>query len=169
MRCGFTLIEIMVVLLIIGVILGVAIPALNTGSEEDRLNKETLRLSALIDLASQESILNARAIGIRTEEQQYQFFVLDLDNEKWKVLDDKILSEHKLPEDIELELFLEGFNAPEPIDTEEQQTVPQIMVLPSGEFTPFTINFRSRNTETYFSLNGHANGKLEIIKHGINQ
>jgi len=139
---GFTLIEIMVVMLIIGVILSIAIPAININNPEDKLQEETTRLAALIDLASQESILNSRAIGIRTDSDQYEFLVLEED--KWKSLDDKLLTKRKLPEDIELELQVEDYSTPGLSDSEEQQKIPHIIVSGIGELTPpFTINIKS--------------------------
>ena len=156
----------MVVMLIIGLILGIAIPAININNPEDKLKEETTRLVALIDLASQESILNSKMIGIRTDSDQYEFLFLEED--KWKPLDDKLLTKRKLPEDIELKLQLEDYSTPEASDSEEQ--IPHIIVSGMGELTPaFTINIKSHDTDTYFSITGHENGKLETKKHSNNK
>ena len=163
---GFTLIEIMVVMLIIGLILGIAIPAININNPEDKLKEETNRLVALIDLASQESILNSKMIGIKTDNDQYEF--LFLEENKWKPLDDKLLTKRKLPEDIELELQVEDYSSSGMSDSEEQ--IPHIIVSGMGELTPpFIINIKSHGTDTYFSITGHENGKLETEKHSRNQ
>ncbi|MCK5452887.1 MAG: type II secretion system minor pseudopilin GspH [Calditrichia bacterium] len=169
---GFTIIEIMVVMLIIGLILGIAIPAININNPENQLKEEVTRLVALIDLASQESILNSRMIGIRTYSDQYEFLFLQED--KWKPLDDNLLTRRKLPEDIELELqiedYLEDYPTSELSFSEEQQKVPHIILSGIGELTPpFTINIKSHSTETYFSIKGYENGKLETKKHSSNQ
>jgi len=155
-----------VVMLIIGVILGIAIPAININSPEDQLKEETNRLVALIDLASQESILNSKMIGIRTGSNQYEFLYLEED--KWKPLDDKLLTKRKLPDDMVLEVLIDDYNSSTPSGT--KKNVPQITFTDSGELEPpFVINIKSQSTELYFSLNGYANGKLEKVKHSNNQ
>lgn len=107
-------------------------------------------------------------IGIRTGNNQYEF--LFLEDDKWKPLDDKLLTQRKLPEDIELELQVEDYSTPAVSDSEEQQKIPHIIVSGIGELTPaFTINMKSHGTDIYFSITGHENGRLETEKHGSDQ
>ncbi|MDH3714489.1 MAG: prepilin-type N-terminal cleavage/methylation domain-containing protein, partial [Gammaproteobacteria bacterium] len=81
---GFTLVEVLVVVLIIGLLFGFAILAINPGSRDARLEKEATRLWRLMLLAAEESLLQARELGVRLADSGYAFYALE--EGKWKVL-----------------------------------------------------------------------------------
>ena len=73
---GFTLIEVLVVLVLIGVIAGLATLSLGNGAERE-LRKESDRLAAVLRLARDELLIsggNERALGLRRD----SYSVLDL-------------------------------------------------------------------------------------------
>jgi general secretion pathway protein H len=61
---GFTLLEIMVVLVLIGIITSFALLSVG-GGPRDRLAEEAQRLAALVELHQQEAILSGELRGIR--------------------------------------------------------------------------------------------------------
>ncbi|MAA60644.1 MAG: type II secretion system protein GspH [Pseudomonadales bacterium] len=70
---GFTLIEIMVVVTIIGIMTGViAINVVNQDPQKE-LNKEAQRFLALIEMAQEEALFSQEEIGIIVTEQGYKF------------------------------------------------------------------------------------------------
>src|SRR5690625_3085555 len=73
---GFTLIEVLIVLLIIGVIVGLAALAFRD-NRADELAREAQRLRAVLALASEEAIVKSRELGLRFDADGYRFFVLD--------------------------------------------------------------------------------------------
>lgn len=70
---GFTLIEIMVVVTIIGIMTGII--ALNVSSKDPQkeLDKEILRLKTIIEMAQEEALFSQQEIGIIVDEQSYKF------------------------------------------------------------------------------------------------
>ena len=71
---GFTLIEVMVVMVIIGIVLGMvslnAIP-----SPRQNLEAEAQRLALLLQLARDEAIVRNRLVAFEADSQQYRFLV----------------------------------------------------------------------------------------------
>lgn len=135
-QCGFTLLEILVVLVIIGIVTSMAV--LNIGDRRgDVLKEESRRLSALIDLARNEAILESREYGLGLWRGHYQFYELDEDTEKWAPLtSDKQLRPRDLPETIEPVLEIEN---QEIVLNAEAPEKPQILLLSSGETTAFRL------------------------------
>jgi len=131
---GFTIIELLVVLVIVGIIVTMAVLSVGR-SPEDRLETEMERLATLLQLAKEESIFQARELGLGIWEYGYQFYRLDIND--WRpISDDPHLQRRALPEDIELHLFLEGIEAEladEPVDK------PQVFILSSGEMSIFEL------------------------------
>ncbi len=82
---GFTLLELLVVLVIMGIMLGaVSLTALQ--STRQRLQTDAQRISLLLQLAREEAIVRNRPTAFEVRDKGYQFLVLN-DN-KWEKMED---------------------------------------------------------------------------------
>ncbi len=165
---GFTLLELIVVTLIIGLMVGVV--SLSSGlNRQHDVEEEIKRIAALVDLAAQESVFKSTEIALEFEEDRYRFLTL-ADNEWRSIEADKIFRERELPAGLELELFIEGeqqfeFNIEEfSLDEEEKDNHPRIFLFSSGELTPFELNLKNDDGDTLYTLTGSLTGELEIQK-----
>lgn len=70
---GFTLIEIMVVVTIIGIMTGIIAINVITQDPQKELNQEAMRFLALIELAQEEALFSQQEIGVVITEEGYQF------------------------------------------------------------------------------------------------
>ena len=70
---GFTLIEIMVVVTIIGIMTGIIAINVITQDPQKDLNKEAMRFKALIEMAQEEALFSQQEIGVIVTEQGYKF------------------------------------------------------------------------------------------------
>lgn len=156
---GFTLIEIMVVIVLIGLMASVVQFNFGGNSPDKQLEKESQRFSAVFNIAAEYSMLNNIELGLVIEDETYQFLVFD--GESWvKPEDNEILEVYTLPETIELELTLDDLPLDEPplINTletneeselefsgseleKEKKLTPQVYILSGGDLTPFTLRF----------------------------
>jgi general secretion pathway protein H len=156
---GFTLLEIIVVVVIIGLVLTIAIPRLYRHNPESILEQEARRLARKIELAGQEAMLKSSQLGLQIKENTYRF--LRFEENKWVQPYEEILNQYKLKNEISMDLALEGI--PIKIGTEQKKDAPQILILSSGEYSPFEIIFRNRSkTESYISLSVNQVGEISI-------
>ncbi len=87
---GFTLLELLIVMLIMGVVLGaVGLSAAQTNKQV--LQQDVQRLAALMQLARDEAIVKNRLIAVELDANRYRFFIKN-DN-GWQVLQDDVLRE----------------------------------------------------------------------------
>lgn len=154
---GFTLIEMMVVVVIIAIVINFAMISFGRNSPADRLETESNRLMNLIQVASEEALLRASILGVDISEDGYAF--LRLEDGEWQTTDDSLFRERKLPDDMELRI-IEG----QPESDDEEKRTPEIILLDSGEVTPFDLKITSTTTDTYFRLTGSETGDLKLNK-----
>ena len=156
---GFTLLEVMTVVFIIGVILTFA--SLSIGQNEDhRVRDEAERIQHLLQLVSEEAVLQGKELALQLNRQGYQFVTLEGD--KWQpVTDDKLLRQREFPELFTLELSLWG----KPMNLDDKDKPVRILLLSSGEITPFQLLFKMDNGEIY-QLQGNLAGKLMLYAPG---
>jgi len=142
---GFTLLEILVVLVIIGILTSLAM--LRIGDRRnDQANEESRRLFALIDLARQEAILEAREYGLGLWRGHYQFYELNEETATWQPLTgDTHLRPRALPETIDLSLEID--NQVVILDAKPPEK-PQILILSSGETTAFRLTLEREDEKT---------------------
>src|ERR1700761_6124776 len=106
---GFTLIEIMVVVFIIGIIsAGVLLSVNLTGRDRD-LEKESDRLFSLINYAREEGELQTREYGVLFHDDGYQFVAYDARRGVWReVYEDDVLRMRKLPDGLNFKLIVDA-------------------------------------------------------------
>ncbi len=153
---GFTLLEVLIVVLIIGIVLGLAVVSIRDDPAQ-RTQTEIRRFAALTTLAAQEAVLQSREIAIELQRNGYRF--LTLQDGEWVDPADNVFRARELPEDMELSVRIEG------VDTARgagMQRDPRIYLLSGGEMTPFELTIRQRDRKVTRSLSGDAGGRLEL-------
>ncbi len=104
---GFSLIEILVVIVIIGLFAGSVVMFFDGNNSASKLKRETQRLKQIIRIAMDESLINATQLGLVITDEGYEF--LQLKDYHWVTIsDDKSLTVHHWPENTEVFLQLEG-------------------------------------------------------------
>lgn len=151
---GFTLLEVLIVVLIIGIVLGLAVLSIREAPGE-RVQTEVRRFAALITLAAQEAVLQSRETAVELRRDGYRF--LTLQNGEWVEPEDDVLRNRELPEDMELSVRIEGADSSRGAGAQQD---PRVYLLSGGEMTPFELIIRQRNRDAAHSLSGDAGGRL---------
>lgn len=155
---GFTLLEILVVVVIIGILTTFATLSIGNRALDDRMEVEARRLTELFKLAREEAEFKGRDIGFATTQEGYQFLVLS-DDGKWQPYTEAMpLRPRAMPDPFFVELQVEG-RAP----LEQSKTLkPQAMFLSSGEVTEFRLNIRAPQTSAFYRVDVDATGKIAM-------
>ena len=163
---GFTLIEIMVVIAIMGIMLGLGMFAFGDGGLSDKLEQESQRLYGLIKLAQEESILQSKELALELETDGYVFKESEYDEKSKKytwvsIAGDKIFRKRSLTAGIELDLKVEGTSLELTSKSDEEDPI-RIFILSSGELTAFDLTLKISDLEQYYTITGLESGELKI-------
>ncbi|MBC7787622.1 MAG: type II secretion system minor pseudopilin GspH [Methylophilaceae bacterium] len=145
---GFTLIEILVVLSIMGIMLGLL--AVNYGADErQNLQLEGHRLALLMSHASQTARTTGQPIAWQVNERGYQFLQYDPLARQWQVMgvnnvqSDTTLRERVWPEGLQLsEVNISGS-----ISTIKKRQFEMIIFSPSGVNPAFDLTLQSSQSK----------------------
>jgi len=158
---GFTLLELMVVLVLVGIIFSFAMLSMGGDDMAELMEQETRRLGTLLDLASDEAVLRGEEMAVHFTETGYEFLILSGD--QWRVPEgDRLLQARSLPADIEIRLEVNG-DSPglTSTDDEDEETLtPQVYILSSGEMTPFSATLQSRQSPVRYYLTASLLGEV---------
>jgi general secretion pathway protein H len=133
---GFTLLEILVVIVIVGILTGTVIFSFTGADAEQRLKGAAHNLAARVELARQHALQRNREWGIYIERDSSRFAEFDQESGKWVVRENRPFAQSSLPDAVELRLKTEGVGE---LPFADGKDLPQIVVFSSGEVTPFTI------------------------------
>lgn len=155
---GFTLLEPLVVMVLIGIILSFAVLSVGGGRDE-QAEREAQRLAALIELAREEAVLQAREQGVAFTEHGYRF--MRYTDGQWQVLAaDEIFRPRTLPEGLELSLHLESL--PVSLDLEDEPRQPHLLLHSSGEQTPFELELAALSPPVRYRLSASLFGPITL-------
>lgn len=155
---GFTLIEVLVVVFIIGVILGFATLSLGGRSLDDRLEQEARRLTEVLRLASEQAIVTSAQIGFRPSENGYEF--LTPGEERWVPLEAPRSPFRAHQFEIPAELLLT--DAPAALRGDNKD-LPAVVFFSSGELTPFEFSLRVEGLDKVERIRGRIDGLITRI------
>lgn len=145
---GFTLIEILVVLVIIGVLAAGAALSVGVVGKDSDLDRERDRITGLLDYLREQATLQNREYGMRCFDGGYEFLVFDARTAQWRQLaDDSMTRTRRLPPGIEIILRIEGREVVLPRAQQDDskpadELAPQIMLFSSGELNLFELTLR---------------------------
>jgi len=176
-QAGFSLLEIMVVVVIVGIIISVASLSLGILRSDRELKIEADRFMALAEVAQDEATMQSREFGIELMTAGYRFVEYDALAGQWAdVPGDDTLRLRVLPEDVEFELYLEDKRIvlnddPAVFDDPKMQTTrsatqkysPHLMIFSSGDATPFELRILRDYGDQNILLRGDALGTVEIV------
>jgi len=180
---GFTLIELMVVMVLLGLISSIALTTVGGGNQRRELNNEVNRLHAVLRMAAEESIFSNTEIGVVIESDLYEFLIFDESQGKWTAAEPHFLRAYTLPEWISLDFQREGkerklLGSQTQLDEDsdfdssilETETAkkPDLMLLSSGEVTGFTISMQIED-DTTSRIEIKTNPQGEIILPALEQ
>jgi len=161
-----------------------------TGADQE-LEREVDRLRAVLELASQEAIMQGREIGMRFYRDGYEFAAYhedfveyhdpddedDIDQSQWTMLgQEDLLGPRKLADDVVLELELDGrtviLDSTEGDGDEymrdeldpDKRYEPQIRLYSSGDISPFIVQLRRSFQNNGIIIEVEADGTVELDK-----
>lgn len=174
-QTGFTLIEIMVVIVIIGILATFVSLSIGNRSTDDRLQSEAHRLEQLVTFASEQAQVQGMEIGLRTTTEGFEF--MDQTNSGlWQSIDEGTLRPRQVDEPFYLELTVEGQkvrplevdrqrekkerdekekkdDAKLDLDTKAKNKIqPQVFLLSSGDATAFWLDLKLKNYPAFYRL-----------------
>ncbi len=144
---GFTLLEILVVVIVVGVIISIATLSVNVLGRDREAEEEMERIWAVLRQASEEMELQGLDLGMYVSRTGYEFMRFDGRENRWEPIDgDRLFAARELPEGLRLRMWIESreiIMKPGPVDRtdpdEDRKWPPQVMVLSSGDIMPFEL------------------------------
>lgn len=175
---GFTLIEMMVVLLVIGILVSTIVISVKTDDLEEHMEIEMQRLQALITLAREEAILQGYDMALALKEDKYLFQWYDTQEQKWLPVDDgQVFRERAILPGTEMVLVIEdlpqekttsrpglSLNDDDKESEEQEDDIQRVVIFPSGEVFPFELILRKEDASRQFKLIANEQGDI-VVQH----
>jgi general secretion pathway protein H len=172
---GFTLIEILVSIAIIGIMLSVVVLSMNIVGNDRELRQEGRRLVSLIELATDDALMQGREFGLEFLRSGYRFVEYDPGLDQWaEIPADDSLRLRELPEVMELRLYLEDkeirlSEQPAEIQYGKNQAdnskrySPHLLIFSSGEMTPFELQIEIPDRDLSLEVSGDLLGNVQLV------
>lgn len=173
---GFTLIEILVVIVIVGTVLSIVVLSTGIVPDDEEIITERTRLTALLETVQDEATLQGREFGLEIMTAAYRFVEFDPLTRQWMdVPGDELYRLRKLPDGIEFELYIDDKriqlrNDPREITdpdntnltTTTETYVPHLYIFASGEASAFELRLHRPQTRKELVMRGDFLGEIEF-------
>lgn len=173
---GFTLIEILVVVVIVATIVGTVVLSMGLVGDDRELDTERNRLASLIEVAQDEAMMQGREFGVEFMLTGYRFVEFDPFTFQWaEVPGDDLFRMRQLPEEMEFDLYIEDRSISLEIDPQQfadpdeeemsrdtESYAPHVFVFSSGESTPFELRIRRDIGDQELVMRGDIFGDIEF-------
>lgn len=173
---GFTLIEIMVVVIIVATVISIALLSVSVVGEDNELDKERRRLATLIEMVQDDALMQGREFGVELMRSSYRFVEFDPLTRQWaEVPFDDLYRLRFLPEGVEFALYIDEKlipleEDPQVLDDESdsmtsaniQPYIPHLFVFASGESSVYEIRLRRPLTDHELVMRGDVLGQIRF-------
>ncbi|MBL4869491.1 MAG: prepilin-type N-terminal cleavage/methylation domain-containing protein [Robiginitomaculum sp.] len=152
-QAGFSLVEVMVTLLIIGLMASAVI--LNLPEQEDRLESQAKKLALHLHMASQTSIIEQSIVGVNFDEDGYS--LLRYNGDAWTPYFTYEFDENALPQ---ISLIKNGTNLD--MNKLRKSTIPAIQYDMTGLVSPFSVVFLYGTQKITLRITADGKSTLEM-------
>ena len=176
---AFTLLEIMLVILLLGIASSYILPSLIPEDSVSKMQNEAEKFILLTKLAQEQVLISGQAVGLKKATDGYQF--LTYQKEKWNPSTVKRLSKAHLNQAFKLNIFpgetiwqeslaLEEaqnfhFDSEETKDNSDSLNQPDIYFWPSGEISPATVTLSAvDNPKRSLSISLEEHGDISLAE-----
>jgi general secretion pathway protein H len=171
---GFTLVEILVVIVIIGIITVGALLSMSFVGPDRELHTEGDRIADLMNYAQEQGDLQTREMGLYCTDHSYKFLAFDARRNLWVPIDDDdALRARTLPDSIRLQLVVEGRDVVLASLADEQKKSsasssapstlqPHVMIFSNGDLTSFKLTLGRDGTDQTVTLLPDHQGKIKV-------
>ena len=136
---GFTLVEMLVVLLIIGVLLGITLLSPVTGNIQKTVQEQAARLQVLFAQVRDKALLENAEYGFSVNESGvYRWWVLPLESKEWYAVENAPFQSYQLPGALAVKLETAGGNLPQQDDNDDEG--PSVVFYSDRQVTPFALH-----------------------------
>jgi general secretion pathway protein H len=171
---GFTLLEILVVVVIIGVIVSAATLAVGVLGGDREVEDQTRRFWAVLQQAREEAELQGADVAVFISAGAYEFLRFDTRRSQWILIrEDELYRPRELPEGLRYRLWLDGrevvlkLQPPDRSDeVQHKKWPPQIMVLSSGDIMPFELRIERDAAEALWRIVAAPDNDLRVERRG---
>jgi general secretion pathway protein H len=159
-QTGFTLIEVLIVILIISIVTSVSLLTLNRNENRD-IETFANELTQMVSLAEEQAMLEPKVLGISFEGNDVQFHSLFTDKESkkqiWQPFNDRILGTYTIPSNVQLSLQVAGNEIKL---KDDERKVPPIVISTNGGMTPFILYVGKKGEKPRFAITADADGNV---------
>ncbi len=151
-QLGFTLVEILVVLAIIGVVTSLAVVRLES-SDARRVSQAAEELVSLLEAAQDEALATGSSIAVSSDGQGYQFWLADNEQGQWLALPiHEFLHTRKLPDEVLWRAqTVHGYDRP---------VGERLVFPPDGVQTPFVVYLERGNVRLGVAMD--VMGRIQV-------
>ena len=147
-RSGFTLIEILVVVLVVSILMGVVVGSFTGVDREQTFRGYAERLALRIEIARDKAMQANREWGVYLDRDGVRFAEFDEVNREWVTRGEKPFTPESFDTEVRFSVSVEELagTLAEPDDDEEG--IPDIVLFSSGETTPFEVTIEPLEFES---------------------
>jgi general secretion pathway protein H len=158
---GFTLVEILVVVVIIAVVTAGIVLSVNVTGRDRDLEKESDRLLALFKYTREQAELQTREFGIMFQDDGYEFLTYDARRDAWRgVFEDDALRARRLPDGLGFRLSVDARPVVLTRPKDAKDKTPQVMIFSNGDLSTFTATLEREGGVRSVTLTQDSSGQV---------
>jgi general secretion pathway protein H len=167
---GFTLIEVLVVVVIIAVMTAVAVFSLGVLGKDRGLETEGERLTDIIGAAIEQAGLEGQDFGLWVGSDRYQIMRLNAAAQTWESIpNDRLYELHRFAEGITAKLQIESKVVLLAEPDSKLKKEPQVYFFAGGEASPYELTLRRAGSNDVLRIQGAVDGGMSVHKPGENR
>lgn len=158
------------VLVVVGVMVSLAVLSFGVLGRDRQAEDESRRFWTVLQQAREEGEMQVEDLGIFVSSTAYEYLRFDSRKDEWQPIEgDELFAQRELPEGLRFRLRLESRevvlkpNLPQRGDKDEnKRNPPHIMVLSSGDVSPFELEIERENQPALWRVTALADNNLRV-------